>query len=74
MIFKSDTITTFLVMTIILLLSKQIKLTKISDLILLSNLLILAIYVFDYTITLSILFILIDILFLRRAFYSYVKP
>jgi len=74
MTFKSDTITTFLVMTIILLLSKQIKLTKISDLILLSNLLILAIYVFDYTITLSILFVLIDILFLRRAFHSYVKP
>jgi len=71
MIFKSDIAVILLVVTIIPLLLDQIKLTKISNLIFLKSLLMLVIIcTFDYTITLSILFIPIGMMtcFLEGSF------
>jgi len=60
---KSDIVVILLVVTIIPLLSNQIKLTKISNLIFLKSLLMLVIIcTFDYTITLFMLFILIEMM------------
>jgi len=71
MIFKSDIAVMLLVVIIIPLLSDQIKLTKISNLIFLKSLLMLVIIcTFDYTITLSMLFIPIGMMtcFLEGSF------
>ena len=71
MMFKSDIAVILLVVTIKPLLSNQIKLTKISNLTFLKGLLILVIiYTFDYTITLSILFNSIEMMtcFLEGSF------
>ena len=63
MMLKSDIVVILLVVTIIPLLSNQIKLTKISNLIFLKSLLMLVIIcTFDYTITLFMLFILIEMI------------
>jgi len=63
MMLKSDIVVILLVVTIIPLLSNQIKLTKISNLIFLKSLLMLVIIcTFDYTITLFMLFILIEMM------------
>ena len=71
MIFKSDIAVMLLVVIIIPLLSDQIKLTKISNLIFLKSLLMLVIIcTFDYTITVSMLFISIGMMtcFLEESF------
>ena len=70
MIFKSDIIAILLVMTMIPLILDQIKSTETSDLIPLKSLLILTICIFDCTITLSTLFVLIEMMtcFLKRPF------
>jgi len=70
MIFKSDIIAILLVMTMVPLILDQIKSTETSDLIPLKSLLILTICIFDCTITLSTLFVLVEMMtcFLKRPF------